>query len=358
VATARASAGLTQDELAQALDLDRTAVTRIESGQRSVDARELAHLAHILKRPLPWFLSAQAAALAGRRAQLTPGLPHRIDNLLDDLADGVSQLIEFGLLEARRYQIQRGDLVSYEDAERAASETRARLGQGLGPLWDLTRVAESLGLFACSLRLEDRHVDGAYAVLDSAGVAVINGDFESGRRRFTLAHEIGHHVLQDKYADDRDVAGSTESRERLINAFAIHLLMPRATATECWKSLGAKQRVWERALRLGVHFGVSWTALCLQLETLGLVDERTHRALLRRPPVGADYLERGLDLRDDLHPPRVPPTYAAAVVKANGTRRIVRSRAVELLLGTIDEHDLGLKRQPVGVLRSEFGQHS
>ena len=252
-----------------------------------------------------------------------------------------------------------GDLVSFEDAERAANETRSRIGQGSGPLWDLTRVAESLGLFACSLRLQDERVDGAYAVLDSAGVAVINGDFESGRRRFTLAHEIGHHVLQDKYAEDRDVIGSADMREKLINAFAVYLLMPRRAVAEQWQSLAVTHGLWDRALRVGAHFGVSWTALCLQLKNLGLVDDRAYAVLVRRKPVGADYLERGLDLRDDLHPPRVPPGYAAGVVKAYGGRRIGRSRAIELLLGTSGENDLpSLKRQALGVLRSEFSSHS
>jgi Zn-dependent peptidase ImmA (M78 family)/DNA-binding XRE family transcriptional regulator len=356
VATARKSAGLTQEGLAHELGLDRTAVTRIESGQRELDARELAHLSSILGRPLPWFLSLPDAALAGRRASLDASVPHRIDDLLEDLADGVGQLTELGLLNADPFRVT-GDLVSFEDAERAANETRSRIGQGSGPLWDLTRVAESLGLFACSLRLQDDRVDGAYAVLDGGGVAVVNGDFESGRRRFTLAHEIGHHVLQDKYAEDRDIAGNVETREKLINAFAIHFLMPRGAVVEQWKSLNAKHGLWDSTLRIGVQFGVSWTALCLQLKTLGLIDDRAHEVLVRRKPVGADYLERGLDLREDLHPPRIPPSYGAAVVKAYRGRRIGRSRAVELLFGASAASDLSLKRQPLGVLRSEFGSH-
>jgi Zn-dependent peptidase ImmA (M78 family) len=323
-----------------------------------LDARELAQLANLLRRPLPWFLSVPTAALAGRRASLETDAVHQVDNLLEDLGDGVGQLIQLGLLKPDSYRIA-GDLVSFEDAERAANETRARIGQGPGPLWDLIRVAEKLGLYACSLPLEDSRVDGAYAVLDDAGVAVVNGDFESGRRRFTLAHEIGHHVFQDKYAGDRDIVGSTDERERLINAFAIHLLMPREAATQEWTQLAATQSgLWDRALLMGVGFGVSWTALCLQLKNLELIDGRAYAVIASRRPVRADYVARGLDLRDDLHPPRVPPTYAAAVVKAYVTRRIGRSRAIELLFGTIGESDLRLKPQPLGVLRSELASRS
>lgn len=356
VASARKTAGLTQEDLGQALGLDRTAVTRIESGRRELDARELAHLASILNRPLPWFLSVPAAALAGRRASLDAA--HPVDNLLEDLGDGVSQLTGFGLLKPAPFKVA-GDLVSFEDAERAAREARARIDAGSGSLWDLTRVAEKVGLYAFSLALEDPRVDGAYAVLgDGSGVAVVNGDFESGRRRFTLAHEIGHHVFQDKYAEDLDAASSADARERLLNAFAIHLLLPRDAVTKDWKNPTAPHGLWDRALSMGVRYGVSWTALCLQLKNLDLVDERAYRVLVGRRPVGADYVARGLDLRDDLHPPRVPPTYAAAVIKAYETRRVSRSRAIELLLRTIGEKDLRLKRLPMGVLRSELGSAS
>ena len=354
VATARKAARLTQENLAHEMGLNRTAITRIESGQRELDARELAHLAEFLERPLPWFLSVPDAALAGRRAALDARAPHRADALLEDLADGVGQMSDFGLLKAVPFRVTR-NLVTFEDAERAAEETRSRIGKGSEPLWNLCRVAEGLGLFACSLRLQDDRVDGAYAVHDAGGVAVVNGDFESGRRRFTLAHEIGHHVFQDEYANDRDVSTSTDQRERLINAFAIYLLMPRDAVNARWTELTAVHDVWHSALRLGVRFGVSWTALVLHLKNLDLIDGRAYTELVHRRPVGADYLEHDLSLYDDLRPPRVPPSYAAAVAKAHRAGRISRSRTIELLLGTIGEDDLPrLEPHRMAVLRSEL----
>src|SRR5882672_7740981 len=45
IAEARAQAGLTQAELASAVDLERSVLTKIETGTRRVSAIELAHIA-------------------------------------------------------------------------------------------------------------------------------------------------------------------------------------------------------------------------------------------------------------------------------------------------------------------------
>ena len=59
LAVARKAAGLTQEDLASAVGLDRTAVTKIEAGVRSLDALELARIAEMVeqlkagRRPAP-----------------------------------------------------------------------------------------------------------------------------------------------------------------------------------------------------------------------------------------------------------------------------------------------------------------
>jgi transcriptional regulator with XRE-family HTH domain len=52
---AREYLGLSQDEVAKALDLPRSAVSLMETGQRKVDAIELKRLAEIYQRPIAYF---------------------------------------------------------------------------------------------------------------------------------------------------------------------------------------------------------------------------------------------------------------------------------------------------------------
>jgi transcriptional regulator with XRE-family HTH domain len=51
IAEERRRAGVTQDELARALGLERTAVTRIEQGRQGVDSLQLSVIADTLGRP-------------------------------------------------------------------------------------------------------------------------------------------------------------------------------------------------------------------------------------------------------------------------------------------------------------------
>ena len=53
---ARKEAGLTQVEVARALDVDQGIVSRSETGERRVDAVELGHLAKLYRKPMEWFV--------------------------------------------------------------------------------------------------------------------------------------------------------------------------------------------------------------------------------------------------------------------------------------------------------------
>src|SRR5262245_4718584 len=55
IAQERQRAGMTQEQLAAAIDLERTAVTRIEQGKQGVDTLQLAAIAEALGRPVAAF---------------------------------------------------------------------------------------------------------------------------------------------------------------------------------------------------------------------------------------------------------------------------------------------------------------
>lgn len=81
-----------------------------------------------------------------------------------------------------------------DDARRKAEEVRAHLELGMGPLSDLDRVCEMLGVTASLAPLGGdllqapsgiflNHPEAAFSIL-------VNLDMTPGRQRFTIAHEI------------------------------------------------------------------------------------------------------------------------------------------------------------------------
>ncbi len=354
LAEARKSSRLSQAELAAAIDLERTAVTKIEAGERKLDSLELARVARVLKRPIDWFVLPSPPAVVSRRRSREAIDESQADVLLESLARDVEQLFELGLLQ-RREVARPAALEDVESAEGAASKIRVALGVGPGPVWDLLSLVENAGLHSFSIDLQDESLDGSYIRLDSAGVALVNGAKQAGRRRFTLVHEFGHHLFADDYSPEWIVGTVGDERERLINAFVIHFLMPREAVLSRWQELDGRRAPRLAAIALGAEFGVSWTAVLGHLCNLELIDARTRERLERDRPTKADYLEGGIVLREELAPPAVAPRFAQAVVRGYKRHKVSARRAVELLRGTLSAADLPPEdKVPRESMRAQF----
>jgi Zn-dependent peptidase ImmA (M78 family)/DNA-binding XRE family transcriptional regulator len=354
VADARIEAQLTQADLAAAIDLDRTAVAKIEAGVRRVSAVELARIAAVLGRPLDWFLVEGPQAVVSRRTDAAAGqLSVPLDRAVDKVASDVEFLVEQGIFSPTTIDLRLRLPRDLPEAERAAERVRAAVRPDSGPLLGLGEVGEQLGVLSFALALGDRSGDGAYVSIGEFGIAVINGNTEAGRRRFTLAHEIGHHVFADEYSTDLSVADVGSETERRINGFAVHLLLPRGSLTQRWRALTGEPR--EKAIRLGVEYRVSWSALCSQLRNFELVSEGEHRALLAQPPTRADYLELGVGFVEELHPPFVPPSFARAVLGGYRSGKLGANRTIDLLWGSITKQDLPERAAlPIEAYQREF----
>lgn len=338
IALARRSAGFTQADLASKVGLDRTAIAKAERGTRQVSTLELAQIAQSLQRPIPWFLANASPAIVSRRSA-REGVEHGADIALEVLVADVEQLIEMCLLDPPRFPGLGFTVESVEQAEEAARRVRAHIGRGSGPILDLVDGAEALGLYAFVLDLE-ANIEGSYVALEGgAGVALVQGRDPSGKRRFTLAHELGHHVFQDEYSSEW-VTGGRDERERLISAFAIHFLVPRSGLRERWRELHGDADARSAAIVLGAAYGVSWSALCGQLRNLDIVDEQMKRHLVSAPPSRIEFMERRLKLIDVPSSPAVPPGFMAAVARGYRRQLLGRDRALELLRLSVDESDL------------------
>jgi Zn-dependent peptidase ImmA (M78 family) len=177
-------------------------------------------------------------------------------------------------------------------ARKRARTTRERYGvPALGPVPDLVALAEGPLRLPVVVAALPEAVDGAYLPGTGAprGATVfVNGRRPLVRQRFTLAHELGHHVLghgssvDDAGALDPDGAGQG-MEERCANAFAAELLIPQ-DAARAWVQTAApavrKPPVLEDVVRFAAAFGVSASMACIRLRTAKLVDAPTADALL------------------------------------------------------------------------------
>ncbi|UGT64807.1 helix-turn-helix domain-containing protein [Nocardia asteroides] len=343
IAAARTSLELTQDNLANRAGIERTALVRIEKGERKVSAVELISLAAVLETPLAWFVRDPLPAVVSRRSETVPTheVTARLDRELELFAGDVAALLSRGVLERAADRPTWPTPRSHAESEQVAGAVRKHLRAGLDPLRELGRVAEVFGLYSCSLPLGAGGADGALVeVAEGCGAAVIDGDAQSGRRRMSLAHELGHWLFGDAY----DVTAG--DAERMINSFAAYLLAPRAGVAKLRRD-NPGDSVRDRAIRVAGTYRMSWSAVILHLRNLSEITEDDYRGMEGRIPVPGEFAKLAIVLdTDELRPPSVSPGLTAAIVAAYVDRKMTAARAVELLRGTLaDEHDLPPQRQ-------------
>ncbi len=345
IAQAREVQRLTQAELAALLEVDRTAISKMETGLRAVSTLEIARIAEALHRSVTWFLREPPPPVVSRRSG-RDGVLRRADLTLEELVQDVEQLIEMN--ELRPPERVPRTVTSPADAERVAMEARRAVGLAdEAPAWELLALVEKLGMYTFILDIEgeESDADGSYVSLQRGGVALVGASADSGRRRFTIAHELGHHILADEYAAEWFVNVDSSDTEKIVNAFAVHFLLPRAAMKQRWEALGGAAAPRDGAIHIAVEFGVSWSVVCAQLHRFGLLEASQYDELVKAKPTTFDFLERGLHVRDDVVGPLVPPLYAMAVIRAMRKESISSTRALELLHGTLIERDLPPERR-------------
>jgi transcriptional regulator with XRE-family HTH domain len=340
VAQARTDAGLTQGALADRVGMERTQLVRVEAGDRRITVSELAAIAEDLGLSLEWFVIDSPPAVTSRRSDAARDPSSRaLDLAIDRAARDVRFLLDRGVLQYRdRATVSVPQ--TFEQAERLAQQVRNLLDLEVEPISDLGGVAEQLGVIWFSERLGRDAGEGACVELlgdadTRIGVAVLNGSTEPGRRRWTLAHEVGHFLMGDAFAGDHPPG----EIERYINAFVVHLLLPRGGVERIWRELpGATLR--RRSMAVAARYMVSWSAACGQLRNLRLIDHGAFKRMVDDVPTRGEFVAAGEILGEELEPPAVPRTYERAVLAAYSARTIAHDRTLELLRGTYWREDL------------------
>lgn len=358
VAQAREDAGMTQDGLGRAVELDRSAISRLEKGERKLNVPELVQIASVLGRPLSYFVADPVPSVVSRRSDTAHAhsSTRQLDIELEQFSSDVRGLLERNLLPARE-RIIRHIPQDHSGAESTAASIRSHASLGSGPIIDLGQACEDLGMYTFAASLGERGADGGCVEVEygtgTVGAAVLNGDVPAGRRRMTLAHELGHWVFGDAYDSEVSI-----SSERMINSFAIHFLAPRAGVTRVWN----EHKSWaprDRALTVGAIFRLSWSAAISQLRNLELIDHGQHRSLNEYEPSRGDYLRLGLMWLDEFSAPYLSPSFTSAILNAYAAGRLTSARTLELLRGTLTTDQLPTRTSgSIEDLRRSFAGHN
>lgn len=346
LADARQRAGLTQAQLAAEVRLDRSALAKIEVGDRRVSALELSRIADAVDERLEWFFEEVPEPIASHRNLLDPGQESpQIDRVVERRARELEFVISAGgglNLAEIEPRVMPADA---DGAEGLAAEARRLLGLPLdGPLHSLEKHVVRAGVVPFVTDLGPDSADAASVLLNPGAVVVVNGSLKVGRRRLSLAHEFGHVLVADEYTVDWRVAleDSVARREGRLDRFARALLLPASDLRSEWprRAAGPHGSLRTAAVRTGSEYRVDMATLAKRLQELGLVDP-SEAVQVRAVRTGrADIVDFNLVVGDDLPIDYLPREYIAAVLHLYRSELVSQSRAVDLLFGAWTAADL------------------
>jgi len=337
----RLIAGMSQAELGKPAGLDRTMVAKIEAGTRRISALELTQLSATLGvpigyliEPLPEVVSRRGSAVDEEFDSVVAQESGRLEIVLATWLSDLRQLIELSVLHPRPLLVGKRPADSAASAREIALWARDALGCGLDPVGSMVEVCERAGQFVLVAEVPG---EGASVIDEDIAAAVVSLSGDPGRRRATVAHELGHLVLGDEYSNDLGVHASRPDRENAIDAFAAEFLLPSPVLT----GIGASGISRGQLVEVAARYRVSWSLALRQAAHAGVLDAESQRAMARSRPPRSEFLDAlGWAPQPDLESVRVPPGYAHAVLEALRMTAITPSRAVELLHGQADLADL------------------
>jgi len=271
---ARKAKGLSARSLADAVGLSHTAILKICRGELVPTSGTLVRLAQGLGVTVEYLLRPFSVELQGvefrRKKKLAKREQNAIQAQVEDQLERLLILEEFLPPDDRpKLDLPHISCPTPQDAESAAEELRRKWRLGFDPIRDLTTLLEDRGIRVFAVTAPEAF-DGLSGLADHEACIAVGADWPGDRQRFSLAHELGHLVLELP-SDDGNRAESTCYR------FAGAFLIPAPTLRA---ELGTK-RVHLNVLELRDmkrEYGISIQALIVRARDVAIISERQYKS--------------------------------------------------------------------------------
>lgn len=334
---ARLAAGLTLREFSKRLvevgqSVTPQALSNYEQNKRTPNARFLIGFGQVLGVESSYFLHEPSGTIEWltfrKRTTLTKAQQEQIKATVHDTA--VQQAwLHTTLYPDRKPELPRRKKVSTLDqAERIAGQVRELWKLGDHPIDSVTRVIEDRGGIVIGWDKSKPVFDGlAGWVNDTFPVIVVSMAVPDDRRRYSLAHELGHLVM--------DCNGvPVEEEEKLACRFGAAFLVPEAVAK---RELSQKRRhldLYELGLLKEKH-GLSMQAWARRAWDLGIIEQGYYQQICR------EFNQRGWRKTEPFafEGREVPTRLKQMVLHALAEGIITRIQAENLCPGTIEQEE-------------------
>lgn len=184
-----------------------------------------------------------------------------------------------------------------EDIEKAAEKCRADWGLGLGPIDNMTRLAEKLGAFVTSFDSVSDDVDALSVPLSRPFIVRNTAKKSPCRQRFDIAHEIAHLIIHD------GVSTGDRATESQANRFASALLLPRSAMAKYFPRPVGGRIDWQGLSQFKLTWKVSKAAIIYRAHQLSLLTDAQYKTAF----LGLKRKGEAIDEKEDCLIPQEKP---------------------------------------------------
>ena len=316
------------------LNMTATAISKYEKGEILPDSKKLIDFANaynvksieLLKAynvPKMKFTSfRKKKRLTGRNLEL-------LEEIIQDEVAKYLEIIEMNNIDTDNIKLKKYLCNDLKNAEKAANDFRNYIKiSNKQPISDLINILENLGIIIIQIKNPDNRFDdfdGLSEIVNNIPVIVLlDGIKDGARQRFTIAHELGHLIL--------NINNNELDEERMCNRFASALLMPKEAIINEFGYSRRNINFFELTAFKN-EFKVSYAAIVYRLKDLNIISEYLYKKL-------SIFLSQRIG-KNDPKPiqPEISFQFKKIVYKLEADEIISINKACELLGVTVDEYN-------------------
>ncbi|MAT94115.1 MAG: transcriptional regulator [Halioglobus sp.] len=273
---ARKKAGYSLRALSDAMDnkVSAQAIGKYERDEMMPASDVLTSMADILDVNLEYLMSNQVKELRGVEFRKHSGTSvkdrSRVEATVIEKVERYLSIEEILDLESAAWHEPFEPMVldHLDDAAEMADRLRKKWGLGIDPIPNMTELLEEKGIKVLVIELPEK-VSGLTCMVDRGDdkefvpVIVVNKSFPLERRRFTLAHELGHRLIDENSPVDHEKASDVFAGAFLVNAKHLKEEIGEHRHSVSFPELVALKRMYR----------VSAAAMLMRLKQVGILSD-------------------------------------------------------------------------------------
>jgi Zn-dependent peptidase ImmA (M78 family)/transcriptional regulator with XRE-family HTH domain len=316
-------------EVAEQIGVSHTTVNKYEKNILIPDSRCLIRLSDALQVPIASLLRPQSQKIQlNRFAFRSKKLKKKDEKQISaETKEWLERYLQLERLTGYRHTFTIPDgfprtISTYEEAEEAAMDLRRVWDLGTDPIENLTYLMEEKAIKIGIIKGITRF-DALFTEYNGDSIIVIKDDLPRARQRFSLAHELGHCLLE--------VENGREA-EKVMHRFAGAFLVPFEKVIF---ELGEKRHKIsiKELILLKEKYGLSMAAWLYRAMDLGIITQMYYISTRKMfSKYGWNKNEPGDDIRGER-----PIFMTSLVLKSHAEGLISTSKAAELLNQSISK---------------------